>query len=371
MSYHEYVGNMHIHTAYSDGAAYHQEITQAALSAGLDYIITTDHNIYVDGVQGYYGSEEQGHVLVLTGEEVHDRTRQPQVSHCLVYGAGEEMTQFADNPQQLIDETHKRGGLTFLAHPCDVSIFWDRTWPKIPWVDWDISDYTGLEIWNYMADFKDVVHSPWQGLRGSMRPEKYVIGPVAQTLEKWDSLLAQGQRVVGIGGADAHAWSIGFGSFSRIIFPYDYLFSCVNTHILTPTPLAGDMQHDAQLIYTALQRGRVFIGYEILGNTKGFRFTAQGGMSGATSQMGSSIRLEHGVTLQVLAPAAARIKIIHNGRMVHDQTPVEKVTFVAREAGAYRVEVWREYEGKERCWILSNPIYVEPNLKPVGETANV
>ena len=368
MSYHEYIGNMHMHTPYSDGAAYHQEIAQAALSAGLDYIITTDHNIYVDGVQGYYGSDEKGHVLVLTGEEVHDRTRQPQVNHCLVYGAGEEMTRFADDPQMLINETHKRGGLTFLAHPCDVSVLWDRHWSKIPWVDWEIAGYTGLEIWNYMSDFKDALRSPLQGIRGSLNPEKYVMGPTAQTLEKWDSLLAQGQHVVGIGGADAHAWTIGFGPFSRVIFPYEYLFNCVNTHILTATPLAGDMQHDAQLIYTALRQGRAFIGYRLIGETKGFRFTAQGGMSGSTTQMGSSIRLEHGVTLQVLAPAAARIKIIHNGHVVHDQKPVEKVTFVAREAGAYRVEVWRNYEGQERCWILSNPIYVEPNLKSVGES---
>ncbi|NDJ55281.1 MAG: hypothetical protein GYB68_19590, partial [Chloroflexi bacterium] len=66
----EYVGNMHMHTPYSDGESYHDEIAQAALSAGLDFIIVTDHNVWIDGVAGYVGPTPDQQLLMMIGEEV-------------------------------------------------------------------------------------------------------------------------------------------------------------------------------------------------------------------------------------------------------------------------------------------------------------
>jgi hypothetical protein len=48
------VGNMHMHTHYSDGEKWHAEIADDAIAAGLDFIIVTDHNVWVQGVEGYY-----------------------------------------------------------------------------------------------------------------------------------------------------------------------------------------------------------------------------------------------------------------------------------------------------------------------------
>ena len=45
---HEYAGNMHMHTRYSDGTVWHADIAAAAIDAGLDFVIVTDHNIWVD-----------------------------------------------------------------------------------------------------------------------------------------------------------------------------------------------------------------------------------------------------------------------------------------------------------------------------------
>jgi hypothetical protein len=78
--------------------------------------------------------------------------------------------------------------------------------------------------------------------------------------------------------------------------------------------------------------------------------------------MGESIRLGQGITLQTLAPARAHIKLIFKGKVIAEEKGGEALVYLAREPGAYRVEVWREYKGLERCWILSNPIYIEPNL---------
>jgi hypothetical protein len=77
--------------------------------------------------------------------------------------------------------------------------------------------------------------------------------------------------------------------------------------------------------------------------------------------MGEHIRIGPGVTLQTLVPTRAHIKIIRYGEVVAEEQNVENLTHVVREEGAYRVEVWLPYKGIERAWILSNPIYVDPN----------
>src|SRR5260221_9863157 len=111
-SLYEYVGNMHMHTPYSDGEGSHADIARAANLAGLDFVVVTDHNVLVQGVEGYYGDEENGYVLVLTGEEIHDQQRDPQVNHMLVY-ADIELAQCAADPQGLIDAANQINGLTF------------------------------------------------------------------------------------------------------------------------------------------------------------------------------------------------------------------------------------------------------------------
>ena len=56
----EYAGNLHMHTTYSDGAGTHAEIARAAVRAGLDFVVVTDHNVWVDGLEGYYGDAPEG-----------------------------------------------------------------------------------------------------------------------------------------------------------------------------------------------------------------------------------------------------------------------------------------------------------------------
>ena len=110
---HEYAGNLHIHTRYSDGEKWHKELAHDAARAGLDFIVVTDHNVWVQGVEGYYDFPE-GRVLLLTGEEVHDPRRRPQANHFLVYGTEQEMSPYAREPQELIQATNTAGGCGFL-----------------------------------------------------------------------------------------------------------------------------------------------------------------------------------------------------------------------------------------------------------------
>ena len=150
----ELVGNMHMHTTYSDGEATHREIAEAAARAGLDWVIVTDHNVWVKGVAGYYDN-----VLLLVGEEVHDCRRVPQANHLLVFGAECELAPLASSPQAVIDAANASGALTFLAHPIEKASRVAKE-DALGWVDWNVTGYTGIEVWNYMSEFKALGNGP-------------------------------------------------------------------------------------------------------------------------------------------------------------------------------------------------------------------
>jgi len=145
----ELIVNLHMHTFYSDGHLSHEQIAQAALRARLDIVIVTDHNVWVNGFEGYYKNKDK-QVLLLIGEEIHNQARDPQKNHLLVFGAGRELAVLASDPQLLLDGVRQAGGLSFLAHPDDPAapVFGET---DISWVDWGVQGFTGLELWNAMS----------------------------------------------------------------------------------------------------------------------------------------------------------------------------------------------------------------------------
>src|SRR5690554_2424639 len=159
---HEIVVNLHMHTVYSDGTGTHREIAEAALKAGLDAVIVTDHNVLVQGVEGYYrvspsSSPRRGRVLLLVGQEVHDQDRMPQKNHLLVFNSPRDVATLADDPQTLIDGVTEAGGLSFIAHPRDPAAPAFNE-PDISWEAWDVHGYTGIEVWNGLSELKTVAH---------------------------------------------------------------------------------------------------------------------------------------------------------------------------------------------------------------------
>jgi predicted metal-dependent phosphoesterase TrpH len=106
---HEIVVNLHMHTCYSDGTGTHKDIAEAAIITGLDAVIVTDHNVLVQGVEGYY-HVGRSRVLLLVGQEVHDQDRDPQKNHLLVFNANRDLSTLADDPQTLINGVAEAGG---------------------------------------------------------------------------------------------------------------------------------------------------------------------------------------------------------------------------------------------------------------------
>ncbi|HNZ00522.1 MAG TPA: CehA/McbA family metallohydrolase [Anaerolineaceae bacterium] len=350
----ELVANLHIHTRYSDGAATHRELQKIAFEAGLDVLITTDHNVYVEEMDGYFNAQKRK-VLLLVGEEIHDPNRVPQKNHALVFGVNRSLAAFAPEPQSLIDQVNKAGGMAFLAHPYEDALpRFDE--PDISWVDWGVTDFTGLELWNGSSEIKTASTNTLKAIFYALSPRHLAHHPHPLTIRKWDELTTSGKRVVAIGGSDAHALSARLGPLHAIIYPYPFHFQSINTHLLVANPLSGDLLTDRRMVWNALRDGHAFIGYDYPAPTRGFRFTAQTRDQNAI--MGDEIILGGGVTFQVRLPEKTECRLIKDGAMIKTWKQQEICTYLTNQPGVYRVECHIHYLGKLRGWIYSNPIYV-------------
>jgi hypothetical protein len=352
VNFDEYVGNIHLHTTCSDGTATHEEIARIARGVGLDFVIPTDHNVLSKEKEGWYG-----HTLLLVGEEVHDTQRVPEANHYLAFDITKDVACYAKDPQAVIDAVNAQGGFGFIAHP------FERNAPlfneaALPWVDWTVTGYTGLEIWNYMSEFKAHLPNILQAVLSAYFPQAAMRGPFPETLARWDELLRT-RKVVAICGSYAHATTYRLGPLIREVFSYKHLFQVSNLHILTEEVFDGQLDHDKRVIYDALKKGHCFTAYDLLSDTQGFRFTARSGTAEAI--MGDEITLQSQVLFEVSSPQRAHIRLLRDGTIVAD-TRGKKLHYAAREQGVYRVEAYRRYLFRKRGWVFTNPIYVRaPN----------
>jgi hypothetical protein len=350
----ELAGNLHIHTGYSDGELYHADLTAAAARAGLDFLITTDHNVYVDGVDRWTAFPGGRRVLMLAGEEIHHQDRAPQKNHLLALGTYADLSRLAPDPQALIDAVNRSGGAAFLAHPYDPAsplVHEDA----LGWVDLDVQGFSGLEIWNYMSEFKSVFRNRLEMLFYALFPSLGILGPNPDTLTLWDRWLAQGRRVSAVGGPDAHGHAYSMGPLRKVVFPYEYLFRAVTMHILVEN-ITGDARADGRTVVDALKKGSGWVAYDLAKPTKGFRFSAQG--EKGTAGMGGEITFSPGIVLRADLPFRAEWRIIRAGGGVVSRGTGAQAAFSPAGPGAFRLEARRSFRGRMRGWIFSNPIYL-------------
>jgi hypothetical protein len=350
----ELTGSLHIHTGYSDGELYHAELAAAAARAGLDFLITTDHNVYVGGVDRWHAFPGGRRVLLLAGEEIHHQDRIPQKNHMLVFGARADLSRLSPDPQALLDAVRSAGGAAFLAHPYDAAapLVGEEA---LGWVDWDVKGFAGLEIWNYMSEFKSYLHNRLEMLFYALFPSLGISGPDAETLAVWDRLLAEGRRVSAVGGPDAHGHAYAMGPLRKVVFPYEYLFRAVTMHV-TVEKITGDAEVDGRAIVDSLAKGRGWVAYDLSKPSKGFRFRAEGNAGSAGP--GEETPFSHGMTLKADLPASAEWRILRAGQGTVGRGTGAQAAVGPDGPGAFRFEARRRFRGRMRGWIYSNPIYV-------------
>jgi hypothetical protein len=322
----------------------------------------TDHNVYISGKEGWYGP-----MLVIMGIEVNDTRLTPECNHYLCLGIERDLNEYAPEPQALIDAVNEIGGVGFIAHP------FEHPAPKfgegaIPWHNWLVSGYAGLEIWNYMSEFKSLLTGRFMAVRAAFEPDNFITAPFPETLAKWDELLRTGQKIVAIGNSDAHAQTYKMGPLSRILFPYRDLFSAIRTHILLKEPLSRNPGEAKAQVLGALRAGHCFVAYDHIGDTTGFRFNAidaEGKILFTTTTTEEQViqgdEINFGslkmIELAITTPDRAEIRLLRNGKVIA-QVRGATLSHIATEPGVYRVECHRVFKTRWRGWIYSNPIYI-------------
>ena len=105
--------------------------------------------------------------------------------------------------------------------------------------------------------------------------------------------------------------------------------------------------------------GHCFIGFDLFGDTTGFRFTATNGNE--QKMQGDEISIGNGITLSVAVPVSSRVVLLKDGKTVQDESAVSTKDYVVNEKGSYRIEVYLPQlpgAAGAQPWIISNPIYV-------------
>ncbi|MGI6421885.1 MAG: CehA/McbA family metallohydrolase [Syntrophomonadaceae bacterium] len=345
----EYLGNLHMHSTYSDGSLDIEDIAARAAQAGLDFIIITDHYT----LKGLYEKKEgyQQGVLVMIGMEAN-----VSQNHYICLDISQEVKNNDEYPQEVIDGVNRQDGIGIIAHPFEKGspVFGDGI--KYQWTDWQVQDFQGIEVWNFTSQWKEHVSSIIKGLFLLIYPHAALTGPCPLALQKLDQYQGQGKKIIAVGGSDAHGFKMKAGILWVTVSPYETAFRCINVHVLCPTPLSGQVADDKYKIYHAIRQGQLWIAYDYFINSYGFRFFVEG--EGKRWQMGDSLPFSSKLTGWVFTPKPALVKLLRNGIEVESSRGRQHV-FYDLEPGVYRVEVYHRHLLGYRPWIFSNAIWIE------------
>ncbi len=162
-------GDLHCHTLHSDGLNSVRELVDNAVQQGLDFLAVTDHNTNTHHEEMDLLSDLP--ITLIPGEEVTTYW-----GHANMWGLREWIEyRCADEEAMQAVRRHvlQKGGLISVNHPKCVGP---------PWLFQAWDGYPCMEVWQ----------APWRFYNW-------------ESLERWDSLLRGGQRVVAVGGSDTHS----------------------------------------------------------------------------------------------------------------------------------------------------------------------
>jgi hypothetical protein len=337
---------VHLHSTYSDGTGTVPQIARAGRRAGADVVLLTDHDTLEAkrrGEEGWYGD-----VLLLAGTEVSPRRR----NHYLAFGIEREIDHRGLDAAGICRAVRDAGGFGFAAHPFSRGSdrFRERA-PGMPFEDLACDALDGVELWSFVNDTGEAVGSLPEMLRFVATPARVLDHPPERNMRIWDEL-CRTRRVVAIGGLDAHQFGKRVGPFVPIrVMAYHRSFRFIRTHVLCEEAPTGELEHDREQVYGALRAGRCYIAVHAVAPAKGFRFEADDLPMGAEAPAGPRR------TLRVRVPLPARMRLLRDGVEVA-RAEGSGLEHEVEEPGVYRAEAFRRARGRERTWIVSNPIYL-------------
>jgi len=260
-----------------------------------------------------------------------------------------------EKPQKVINEVNRQSGIGVIAHPVEKGsplVYNGRTYE---WIDWTVQGFQGIEIWNFLSQYKDGFTGILKTIYLLFYPHAALTGPYKKTMTIFDNYQKKGNRVMALGSSDAHGIQFKLRPFIMTVAPYELCLRCINTHILTDKKLTGDVLTDKKIIYNSLKKGNTWISYDYFKNSKGFRFELRKGTE--VWPMGSQVKYKKDLQIKIKTPADAKIRLIKNGTP-WQKSRGRKHTFSGIGKGVYRVEAFHRHLLKYRPWIYSNSIWV-------------
>jgi len=350
MKLYDYTGVIHFHSEHSwDGRVPIDDIIKAARENEIDFLMLTDHSCQEAKKNGFEGWNED--VLLVVGQEIS-----PRFNHYIAFGIDENIEVDEEGtiaPQGYIDQVRVGEGIGFIAHP-------DHEGTKMfhvkhfPWVDWTVTGYTGLGIWDFMTDWQSSLTGYPKAFLSYVFPAHFLHGPRQVTLDRWDRL-NQTSKVVGIGELDNHDTPKKICGLNVSVFKFKKAFRFIRTHLLLDKPFEKDNVKDINAIINALKRGRAFIALEYFKRAEGFLMYIID--KNATATMGDEFILNDNAVLRIETPVQCKIRIVRDGNIFREDIAT-KLEYTISEKGIYRVEAYIRILCKYRPWIFSNPIYV-------------
>lgn len=339
---------VHLHSLYSDGTGTVPEIAAAADRAGADVVLLTDH----DSLEARRRGEEGWHgpVLVCVGSEVSPS----QENHYLAFGLEEEVDHTGLDAEGILRAVADAGGFGFAAHPFSKGSERFRRAQGMPWRALDSPALAGIELWSWVTDTAESLGGLADAARFVIAPERVVDHPPPANLEAWDAMCRE-RRVVAIGGLDAHQFGRRIaGRVPLRLMGYHRSFRHLRTRVLLDEPFTGDGDHDRDLVYAALRTGHCYLAMDSLAPARGFALWADG--EDGEVQMGEETEFANQV-VHARVPRPAAMKLVHNGQTVQEQDGTT-LDHPATAPGTYRIEARLPKHGRERTWIVSNPVYL-------------
>ncbi|MCA1901389.1 MAG: hypothetical protein LDL53_04120 [Candidatus Hydrogenedens sp.] len=289
------------------------------------------------------------------------------------------------DPESLAKEINEKGGLLFFAHSEE---------PR----EWNLPQLNGMEIYNIHTNFKSLDK---KFLIYQLVPDiilnlnKYheqllrsIFSPLTEVIQRWDEMNIT-RKIVGISANDCHQ-NTGFvgkitpqgtlyiedtsphkigeyklNFFSRLLLrmlfgklepgktlfhiqldPYPTMVRYVATHILAK-------ELSEQSVLEALKEGRVFVGFDMLVDTKGFVFFAEDNNMKAV--FGETLPLTSNTTLKMASPVPCKFIIYRHGVPVQEHEGRD-FSWQPTEKGKYRVEAQLKINDKWVPWVYTNPV---------------
>jgi len=355
-------GAMHIHTRRSDGTGTVDQIAAAAARAGLSFVILTDHG---DGTREPERPSYQHGVLCIDAVEISTDD-----GHVVALDLPRSPYPLGGEARSVVEDIARMGAMSIAAHPTSAK-------PALRWRDWTLP-IDGVEWLNGDSEWRD---EPFRSLGRTLLtyPIRRAAALAAlldrpeDALVRWDRLSAT-RAVVGVAGSDAHA-RIGLRGEGdpfepRIAFhvpSYEQVFRTFSISV-AGVSLTHDAATDAKAIAGAIRNGHLYSSIDGLAGPAIASFTAEAGKTRA--QMGDTLPEGSQTTFHVEtnAPANARLYLIKDGSEAAVASG-QRLEFATTERGAYRVEVHlADAPGSPPIpWIVTNPIYLRSDAKPIGE----